>query len=154
VNRSNLYCLVAGLLCSTSLVFAGPPAATAAKANAAPEEIQIPKSVFAMPRTPQEGRDPFFPHSQYPYDHPQPVVAPTNPAPPVVQVDLKLKGFSGPIDHRLAIINNHTFEAGEEAEVVTTNAGRMRIRCLEIKNDGVIIQVGPERRELRLRGGI
>lgn len=80
-----------------------------------------------------------------------PIVVQTTPEPVTVAVELKLKAISGLPEHRLALINNHTFEAGEEGEVVTTN-GRMRIRCLEIHGESAVVQVGPERRELRLRG--
>ena len=72
------------------------------------------------------------------------------PEPVQVAVDLRLKAISGLPEHRLALINNHTFEAGEEGEIATTS-GRMRIRCLEITQDSAVVQVGSERRELRLR---
>ena len=77
---------------------------------------------------------------------------PTNQIAAPIVADLRLNGISGPPDHRLAIINNKTFDAGEEAEV-NTNAGRLRIRCIEIQPDAVIIQIGGERRVLRLRPG-
>jgi hypothetical protein len=35
---------------------------------------------------------------------------------------------------------------------VSTSAGRMRVRCIEIRPDSVLMQIGPERRELRLKG--
>src|SRR5262245_55153624 len=109
------------------------------------------QSVFlSTPKGPQDGVDPFFPRSKRPYfGTPVPVATPT-PEPVPVAVDLKLKAISGLPEHRLALINNHTFEAGEEGEVVTTT-GRMRIRCLEITQDSAVVQVGAERRELHLR---
>jgi hypothetical protein len=110
----------------------------------------VPQSVFIMPRGKHEGVDPFFPRSSRPYGPVLPIVAPTTPESVTVAVDLKLKAISGLPEHRLALINNHTFEAGEEGEVVTTT-GRMRIRCLEITQDSAVVQVGPERRELHLR---
>jgi hypothetical protein len=104
-----------------------------------------------MPNTPQEGRDPFFPNS------PRLFAASINKnvAIPVVtpKAELLLKGFSGPPDHRLAIINNRTFAAGESADVHTAN-GLVRVRCLEIKGDHASVLVGAERRELRLRNGL
>jgi hypothetical protein len=107
------------------------------------------QSVFIMPKGKQEGVDPFFPRSNRPYfGTPVPVVS--TPEPVSVAVELKLKAISGLPEHRLALVNNHTFEAGEEGEVVTTT-GRMRIRCLEITQDSVVVQVGAERRELHLR---
>jgi hypothetical protein len=110
------------------------------------------QSVFlSNPKGPQDGVDPFFPKSKRPYfGTPVPIIAPTNPEPAPIAVDLKLKAISGLPEHRLALINNHTFEAGEEGEIVTTT-GRMRIRCLEITQDSAVVQVGSERRELRLR---
>ncbi len=119
--------------------------------NAASKEIEIPKSVFDLPRTPQEGKDPFFPKSTRVYN--STVVATNAQAAAGSAGDLQLKGFSGTHAHRLAIINNRTFEAGEQGEV-TTSTGRVRIRCLEIKTDTVIIQIGAEQRELHLRSGV
>jgi len=123
------------------------PQSTNAIATNAPAQ-----SVFVSnPKGPQDGVDPFFPRSKRPYfGTPVPIVAPTNPEPVQVAVDLKLKAISGLPEHRLALINNHTFEAGEEGEIATTT-GRMRIRCLEITQDSAVVQVGSERRELRLR---
>ncbi len=86
-----------------------------------------------------------------PYAHP---MVPTN-APVVVTADLRLNGISGSAEHRLAIVNNRTFEAGEEGEVLS-GSERVRIRCVEIKADAVVIQFvsGGTRRELRFRRGL
>jgi hypothetical protein len=126
-----------------------PQSNTNAKASGT--ATPLPQSVFVMPKGPPEGVDPFFPRSKRPYQGSVlPIVVPSNPEPVTVAVDLKLKAISGLPEHRLALINNHTFEAGEEGEVVTTT-GRMRIRCLEITQDSAVVQVGAERRELHLR---
>src|SRR5678815_3604411 len=105
---------------------AGPnaqPQSTNSKASAATNVLQ---SVFIMPKGKQDGVDPFFPRSNRPYfGTPLPTVPPPDPV--TVAVDLKSKAISGLPEHRLALINNHTFEAGEEGEIVTTT-GRMRIR--------------------------
>jgi hypothetical protein len=130
---------------------AQPQANTNSKGSAA-SETPAARSVFVMPKGKQEGVDPFFPHSSRPYGPVAPIVVATTPEPVTVAVELKLKAISGLPEHRLALINNHTFEAGEEGEV-TTNNGRMRIRCLEIHQESAVIQVGPERREIRLRSG-
>ena len=120
------------------------------KASAVTNGPPLPQSVFVMPKGKHEGVDPFFPRSSRPYGPVFPIAASSSPGPVTVAVDLKLKAISGLPEHRLALINNHTFEAGEEGEVVTTS-GRMRIRCLEITQDSAVVQVGPERRELHLR---
>jgi len=91
------------------------------------------------------GRDPFFPKStrlnlatRAGEDNSQPVVA------------LVLSGFSGSAGRRFAIINNRTFAAGEENEVVTAS-GRVRIRCVEIRSNTAVITIGGgEKIELRL----
>jgi hypothetical protein len=128
-----------------------PAVVSLAATNAAPAQAEIPKSVFLIPATPQEGKDPFFPRSMRLFasvvvmSNVQPLVTP--PA-----VELRLNGFSGTASRRLAIINNQTFETNEEGEV-PTNPGRARIRCLEIKADSVLVQVGGEQRVLRMRPG-
>ena len=71
----------------------------------------------------------------------------------MIIVELHLKALSGTPGHRFAIINNHTFETGEEGDILT-NAGRSRVRCLEIRDDSVLVQVGGEQRLLHLRAGI
>jgi hypothetical protein len=149
------------LVCLASLAVAAPPKTNApaksspppsAATNAPAAEPKCVSSVFVIPSSPQQGRDPFFPKSTRLFG--QVVVAtPTNNAPEVITVELQLKALSGAPGHRLAIINNHTFEVGEEGEV-PTNAGRARIRCLDIKEDSVLVQVGGEQRLLRLRSGI
>ncbi|MGA2751962.1 MAG: hypothetical protein ABSG59_24630, partial [Verrucomicrobiota bacterium] len=74
------------------------------------------------------------------------------PSASAVTVELKLNGISGTTGRRLAIINNRTFEANEEG-VVSTTLGSVRIRCLEIKPNSVLVQIGGEQRVLRLRPG-
>jgi hypothetical protein len=127
-----------------------PPAKTKAVTNATPTVVEIPKSVFIIPASPAEGKDPFFPLSTRLY--PAPVITPTttNVAPAIVLVELK--GISGTVDRRLAIINNRTFEVGEEGEV-TVPSGRVRVVCKEIKDDSVRVLVNGQERILHLRPG-
>ena len=127
-----------------------PPSPASAPTNALPAQLEIPKSVFLIPTTPQQGKDPFFPRSMRLFTS---AVVSTNLQPtPAVTVELKLKGISGTLARRLAIINNRTFEANEEG-AVSTASGLVRIRCLEIRADSVLVQIGGERRILRLRPG-
>jgi hypothetical protein len=99
-------------------------------------------SVFVIPSDPREGRDPFFPNSNRPYK----VAVATNSRPQELS-SLVIKGFSGSVDHRLVIINNHTFAPGDEGDVVTSS-GRIHLNCVEIKTNSVVIEVGGERHEL------
>ena len=134
---------------------AAAPASAPAVAAKVEKVAEIPRSVFVVPGAPPEGKDPFFPQSMRPYAR-QPVLVPitptTNVPPPVVNVDLKLKGISGTAEKPLAIINNVTLTEGEERDVMT-NTGKQRIKCLQIKGEVVLVQIGIERRELRLPSG-
>ena len=144
--------LLAGV---TALTLTHPaPAAPAPKKAAATETLTtsnaVPKSIFVIPTDAKQGRDPFFPDSQRFVS-----AGPTTNAAPVSTVSpsaFVLQGISGTADRRLAIINGRTLAEGEETEV-TVNGTRLRFRCLEIKADAVVIEIGTERRELRLRPG-
>ena len=146
----------ATFLCITSLSHSVHPQtntnAKKADTNAPPAPAPLPQSVFTIPRLPQEGlRDPFYPKSTRIFAHaPAPVVS---KEPVLVHVELKLQGFSGPPNHRLAIINGRTMEQGEEAEVNTPN-GKVPVKLLEIKAESVIVQTPADRQELKLRGGL
>ena len=115
------------------------PAAT----NAPPT---IPQSVFVTPVNPEEGRDPFFPKSirlfaaQVPKDSRGPAVG---------AKDIVLNGILLREGRRLAVINNRAFGEGDALEV-TTPKGRILVRCVEIKDESVMIEAGGVRRELRL----
>ncbi len=115
---------------------AAPPAQTAAPETAA-------HSVFVMPTNPKEGRDPFFPTSNRPYESAQ------AGQPHVGDITaLVLKGVSGPPDHRLAIINNHTFAVGDTQDLATPQ-GRIHVRCVEIKDGSVVIESAGQNHELK-----
>lgn len=120
--------------------------ATTSATNSAPAEI--PQSVFVNPGNPSDGRDPFFPKSLRPYSSGQSI---TNSLPQAY--DLVLNGLSGTPEHRLAMINGRTFAEGEKAEVTTRN-GRALLRCIQIKDESVVIEIEGSRRELRLRRGL
>jgi hypothetical protein len=126
------------------------PPAVPGPAFSAPEPVLV-KSVFVVPTKPGEGKDPFFPKSTrlFPDISPKTVAAPARTA----RVELHLKGISGMPGHRLAIINNRTIAAGEETDVSTVK-GPVRIHCLDINADSALVQIGDEKRELRLRPGI
>ena len=105
-------------------------------------KIEPIRSVFILPSNPKEGHDPFFPNSERPYE----TAAAANPQAGKT-TSLVVKGFSGPPNHRLVIINNHTFAVGDTGNVITPS-GRIRLRCIEIKTNSVIIETGGQRREL------
>ena len=61
---------------------------------------------------------------------------------------LVLKGISGPPDHRLAIINNHTFGVGDEADSSPPRAGFISV-ALKSKTNSVVIESAGQRHELK-----
>ena len=140
------------LVCAFALALAANASAPAAQApaptphaGAAPvPEIRFVKSEFVT--KPGFGKDPFFPKSTR-----------TQIAAPVNSIEtgpsfgfLSLKGVSGPKNHRLAIINNKTFEPGEEADLPTATGQRVRVKCVEIRDDGVVVSIGGQTQKLYL----
>jgi hypothetical protein len=106
-------------------------------AAAAPADTNASvQSVFIMPSSPSEGRDPFFPNSMRPYEE---VVAKHRQ--PVDLTSLQIKGFSEIAGQRYVIINNHTFAAGDEGDVITPD-GRVHIKCLSVGEDTVMVESG------------
>jgi hypothetical protein len=127
---------------------AAPAASTlrvSATTNAEPPTIEVPKSIFVVPATAQDGKDPFFPQSTR--LRPAPPVIGTTPTP--VVPELELKGISGTPNRRLAIINNRTFERGEEGDVLC-NGNRVRVRCMEIESGCVRVTINGQAKVLRL----
>lgn len=122
---------------------AGLPALAAPAPPAAISSKSVPRSVFVIPKNPSEGCDPFFPTSTRPYE-----IQTTKTHVVADVTSLVLKGISGPLNNRLAIINNQTFGVGDEGDVVTP-AGRLHIRCLEINDDSVVVESGGQRHELK-----
>lgn len=105
------------------------------------------QSVFIMPTSAKEGRDPFYPGSVRPY---QTAVLPTAQTADVNLDTLVMQGISGLPPNRLVIINKRTFAAGDYAEV-STSQGRIRVHCLEINADSAVIEVEGQRHELRYK---
>ncbi len=104
---------------------------------AAPADTNTPViSVFIQPTSPSEGRDPFFPNSTRPYEE---FVSKRHN--PVELTSLQIKGFSEIAGQRYVIINNHTFAAGDEGDVITPD-GRIHIRCLSVGQDSVLVESG------------
>ncbi|HVY69874.1 MAG TPA: hypothetical protein VHH73_08085 [Verrucomicrobiae bacterium] len=62
------------------------------------------------------------------------------PPPPRAPDKLLLRGFSGTKKRRFAQINDQTFLAGEEARVHVAG-GTMLVRCVEIRDDSVLVKV-------------
>ena len=124
----------------------------AAGTNAPPAKapLVVPRSVFVDDLT--KGKDPFFPATSRRVDNTVSAI-PQGPATPVKPTaeQIQLKGLFKSANRQLALINNRTFEAGEQADVKITD-GKVRLRCVEIRPRSVIILLPGEtqRRELHL----
>jgi hypothetical protein len=128
------------LACAGSIAGAAPVSAPAAS----PSEPPVTKSVFVD--RPNFGRDPFFPNSSR-----RGKLVEATVAQPVASFDnIALKGISGgTADKRLAILNNKTFEAGEEGELRV--AGQLtRVKVVEIREKSVVISINGITKELFL----
>ena len=103
-------------------------------------------SVFVAKPGSGFGKDPFFPKTTRfgPLK-----VTNTVEVAPVLTAALNLKGISGPKNHRLAIINNRTFETGEEADIKTMGQN-FHVKCIEIRDDGVVASVNGQIQKLFL----
>ena len=117
-------------------------APTPAAPTATPVETPSHQSVFVDRKG--FGRDPFFPNSQR-------RLGPISTNKPVeVNVsNLSLKGISGTVDKRLAIINNRTFEVGEEGDL-RVSGQILKIKCVEVRERSVLITVNGISKELFL----
>ena len=72
-------------------------------------------------------------------------------AKPVRYDGLELKIISGTPQRRLATVNNQTFLVGETLRVIV-RGGELRVRCLEIRESSVLVDVmGEGPRELKLQ---
>lgn len=101
-------------------------------------------SVFILPASSREGRDPFYPESTRTFET---KVVTSN----VFELSsLKYMGFSVMAGHLFAIINNRTFTTGDENDVVTTS-GRIHVRCLEITTTSVLLEINGQLHRIKLQ---
>jgi hypothetical protein len=150
-TRFNLF-LGAGLLIATSAMFATILLA-AETPKAAPGEGNIPKSVFTVPvRGGPVCTDPFFPKTDVLTRKPD------GRGPTLVQpkttVDIDYIVFSGTPESRLATITvngvGRTFKVGESTEVSSRGA-LLHVRCIEITEEKVVVEVNGESRTVPFR---
>jgi hypothetical protein len=102
-------------------------------------------SVFTMPTSAKEGRDPFFPTSMRPYQE----AAADNPNQGPDYSAIKLGGISRTSRNVLCIINGETFAKDDEA-FVKTPTGKIHVRCIQIDSSSVIIDAAGQIITLKL----
>jgi hypothetical protein len=139
--RKNTMAVLLLIASATALAVIAAPVAQADKADKA----KTTRSVFILPSNSKEGCDPFFPKSNRPYEMAAAANMRTGNITSITS--LVLKGFSGSQNHRLVIINNHSFAAGDTGDVITSD-GRVHLRCIEIKTNSAVVEVGGQRYEL------
>lgn len=131
---------------ASNLNAAAPAAKSAPPPVVTNAPVVIPQSVFVLPRSPQEGRNPFFPNST----SGQEVV---KPKATVSVTAFVLNGITSP-PRRTAMINGRTFEIGETGEIRLADGTKAKITCEEIRDTSALISVNGERRELHLRANL
>jgi hypothetical protein len=142
------------MACALALALTAPLASAAATAAApktasgAPSvpDIRFLKSDFVSIPGPGFGKDPFWPKSIR--TKPLTVAGPVDTGPSFGW--LNYKGISGAKGHRLAIINNRTFEVGEEAVMKTPTGQSAKVKVVEIQDDGVTVSIGGQTQKLYL----
>ena len=111
--------------------------------NKATTTIPQVRSVFVVPASNKDGRDPFFPDSTRAFE------ARAAADKKIEYTSLKIHGISKTDGHLLAIINNHTFAVGEEGDVLTPT-GKVNLRCLEIRPDFVLVEINGQPHRINL----
>jgi hypothetical protein len=142
------------LSAAASLVIAlawmpGTAPAETKTAAAVPAVAPAPaRSLFIV--DPSTSRDPFYPKSE----RFKAVIPKTNDTAvvyvPTFPDDIRCQGFSGTPERRLAIVNNKTVEKGEKFDLLL-RTGKVQVRCLEIKEKTVVLEVNGITKELGLR---
>jgi hypothetical protein len=123
------------------LVLAGVSNGFGAPTTTPPAVVVPAKSVFTLPTKPSEGRDPFFPDSNRPYEE---QVA-ENSANAPTETDLVVKTILvNEHGQAFAIINDQTFGVGDEGDVIAVGGRRIHIHCLSIdpSRGMVMVQTG------------
>jgi hypothetical protein len=126
-----------------ALAAASVPAVFGEPAKVAPPKPVPAKSVFVMPASARDGRDPFFPDSTRPYEENKPANSALD------ENSFSVKGLSVQNGHAMVIINNHTFAVGDEGDVLTS-AGRVHLHLIDIRPNAVVIEVNGSRREINI----
>jgi hypothetical protein len=150
--KSRIHILPGRLAVLLSLAVAGLlPLRAAPPAPQAKPEIQPSVSKFVIPSNPAEGRDPFFPNSTRIF-----AGNPKNPVHRPELTELALKSILGIPPHAFAIINNHTFAAGDEGDVTTQSGQRLHIACVDINPQAgtATVEANGTRAVLHLQGGL
>ena len=135
------------LLIAVSLLAAvSIPARAETPSGVLPPEVAARKSEFNDKA--DFGQDPFFPNSTR--RAPAKPVTTAGPAKPQPKVELILQGIISGTAQPLAMINGKNFAVGDEL-TVRAASGSIKVKCLEIRENSVVVQFQGERKELQMR---
>jgi hypothetical protein len=149
--------VVSALVCTVVAAFTsigGAYAATDSGTNQPSREI--PRSVFEVPTNPERGRDPFYPKSTRLFG----LRTTSTNAAPVSRVTFLLRGLAGAPGQRLATLTvkespgRSLILAEGETTSLRLPGGEIRVRCVSIEDDRVLVEINGSRQELRLRDGL
>ena len=105
--------------------------------------FEIPKSIFLVGA--EGGRDPFFPlATDDPGPDPGPVPTPEDPD-TLARKYIVLRGITGPVGNKVALLNNTTFKLGD------TNS--VRLVTGQRRLDVTVIEIGESSVRFRVKGG-
>ncbi|MEI8288093.1 MAG: hypothetical protein WCH99_01360 [Verrucomicrobiota bacterium] len=148
-TTAKIFLTAAAVLALLQTALAAPDKAAPQKISsanpAAPKPAPV-RSVFLIPANNKEGRDPFFPESPRLFE----ATASTTNRSVIDANTLVCKGVLGTPGQFVAIINNHAFAVGDESEVKTAG-GHAHIRCVDIRNNLVTVEINGQRRELNIK---
>ena len=150
--------IVSALLLGTAAVLSAPAEKTAAGTPANARAVDtMSQSVFVSPTNSTSGRDPFFPRSERPWKGLM-RTAPVSTGPVVVTpaaAEVVYMAFSGSAETTcIATVTvngiGRTLKVGEYTEVISRGV-TVKVRCISITEEKVVIEVDGERKEIALR---
>ena len=97
------------------------------------------------------GKDPFFPKSTRRKFVPK--TEDEHAPDPTVPDFIALRGISMSQGRKLAIINNYTVSESEEFSL-KSNGQTIKVKCVEIKDKSVVVEVNGATKEISLRSGL
>jgi hypothetical protein len=142
-GRQWIAALAALLLGLASVGQAAEPAAAEEEAAAAPPEasvedltLEIPQSVFIDRQGPGI-RDPFFPESSRSWGERQASTDPVLPIKEKIEKLVLLKGITGQVGDKVALLNNQTFKVGDTVRLRLSDGTYLRLTMVKILETSV-----------------
>jgi hypothetical protein len=107
-----------------------PPSTPGSDAGRSVRDAAIQKMSFDQIAKAQQRVATFYSHVPFTYEPPEP---------PWV-AEIRLTGISGPVNARLAIINNQTFGVGDTGILRVSNKN-IKLHCLEVRDKSALVRI-------------